>query len=539
MKKAVLIYLEKMLCKAMKKIFLLLVFFSTFMIFSITASASNFPSNFQELQYLNGNQIMPSTGKVRGLVVPVLFENQTQEDKNQMLNTLDFFFNGTDYNNLSVSHFYNISSNEKLELTFEIYNPFQLSRSYLDYERTVLGRGSSLIVQEFLNNTEVNLAEFDSTDDGFVDAIYIIYNRPFERDHHFWEAFTTEYVFSQTNHPTRINNFVFMSYNFFLDYGASYAIRETGRLLGINAFEHLRGEDVMDGMFGDHNPLNKLLLGWINPIICYQSCDRNLRSLQNGELILVTDRKDFDINYDLFTEFILIDYFDINAQINRFGRTDVGFQKSGIRLLSVNIMLYGNERNGFHFNNQLVELISRNFSANLIEFTNNDDLFNIGDLIRPEEYSQLLSSTMLDLGFNIEIKSYEPNLHFNVLVHFVNESPYAPRIEGVQDFEVRINDRIDFLAGVKAFDYHGRPIEELFLSGTFPINIPGTYRMGVIAYDEDGNKAVSHFMVTVTTSANFRNVYITLVVCLGILATIGLISFVFHRHRREILERSR
>ncbi|MCL2521998.1 MAG: hypothetical protein FWE36_03965 [Erysipelotrichales bacterium] len=518
----------------MKKLFLLLGILSISMILLVTVEASEMPKSFQELHNSNGNYVMPSEGQVRGLVIPMLFEERSEEYTSQMIETLNNLFNNRNaYNNLSVSQFYDKSSRGKLNLSFEIYNPFQLSRSYLDYERTVLNRGSSLMVQEFLNATELDLADFDANNNGYVDALYIIYDRAFERDHPFWEAFTKEYAFSQ-NSPTKINNFVFMSYQFFIEYGASYAIRETGRLLGVNAFERLRGEDIMDGLYGDHNPLNKLLLGWVEPIVCYRSCDLNLKSFQDGDLILVTDKQNFNINYDLFSEFILIDYFDVNAPLNSFRRNpDIGFEKSGIRLQRANITLYGNARDGFHFNNQLVELISRNLNVNLLDLTNNQDLFVAGDLIRPEEYTQLLSSTKLDLGFNIEIRAYEPNSHFHVLVHFVNESPYAPRIEGVEDFEIRMNDRIDFLAGIKAFDHQGRPIEELFLTGTFPVNIPGTYRMGVIAYDEDGNKAVSHFMVTVTTSANFRNVYLTLVVCLAILGTVGLFSFAFSRYRKE------
>jgi M6 family metalloprotease-like protein len=120
---------------------------------------------------LEGRRV--SAGEVRGLTVLVQFQDEqasiTQTEVEAMLNGSDFSRNG---NHCSVNRYYQMMSAGALDYTNMVVGPITLSRNR-DYYI------SNLLVEEALDilveEMGVDLAQFDSRREGFVDALSFMY----------------------------------------------------------------------------------------------------------------------------------------------------------------------------------------------------------------------------------------------------------------------------------------------------------------------------------------------------------------------------
>ncbi len=119
---------------------------------------------------LNGRQL--SIGQVRGLTILVNFADVTSTttaaDVEKMINGPDFTENG---NISSVRDYFLTVSNGKLDYTNTVIGPFTLSKKRQHYI-------NDLLVEEALQlavDSGVDLSEFDSRDEGIVDALNILY----------------------------------------------------------------------------------------------------------------------------------------------------------------------------------------------------------------------------------------------------------------------------------------------------------------------------------------------------------------------------
>lgn len=119
---------------------------------------------------LAGRQL--SIGQVRGLTILVNFKDfsssTTAADVDEMINGADFTRNG---NICSVREYFRRVSSGKLDYTNTVVGPFTLSKNRQDYIDT-------LLVEEALNlavASGVNLKQFDSRNEGIVDALNILY----------------------------------------------------------------------------------------------------------------------------------------------------------------------------------------------------------------------------------------------------------------------------------------------------------------------------------------------------------------------------
>jgi M6 family metalloprotease-like protein len=116
-----------------------------------------------------------SSGLVRGLTILVNFQDVTSTttaaDVDEMLNGADFTRNG---NICSAREYFRRMSSGKLDYTNMVVGPFTLSRNRDFYH-------SHLLVPEALQfavNSGVDLKQFDSRNEGIVDALNILYAGP-------------------------------------------------------------------------------------------------------------------------------------------------------------------------------------------------------------------------------------------------------------------------------------------------------------------------------------------------------------------------
>lgn len=303
---------------------------------------------YQDVNEKAGYPITPSLGEVNIVVIPVEFEKSrplssvdrhmrefTEED----LNAINVAFNGESDQSgneywESVSSFYYESSFSKLDLNFDIVDPFtpEISASeFVEYERhgeTGI-EGSSEILREVfsegltMNGEPIDLLSnrYDINNDDYIDGIWMIYNC-FDTEYvesktqPFW-AYTTNYV-SNSDYSTRYANCAlsFLYNDSPKGYDAHTLIHETGHMLGLDDyysyendynFGYLGGIDMMDLNIGDHNAFSKYALGWTKPQIVYEKESTiTLRpSATSGDFAIIPSSY---FNDSAFGEYLLLEY---------------------------------------------------------------------------------------------------------------------------------------------------------------------------------------------------------------------------------------
>ena len=324
-------------------------------------------TNKAAFTYLDVNEsahspITPSTGDVNILVVPVNFDlNSIRQyerrsyidfnDGNNYLEAMEYTFNGTsslDGANPyweSVSSYYKKSSYGKLNLNFEITDPFTpemsasefLSKEDLTSSSSSVG-GSQALITDILehgltkNDVPIDIfdAEYDQNEDGYIDGMWLIYNvidgdLVSSESQPFW-AYTTNYLAKATDTETGEIKIVGTRYancalSFLYDdstlgYDAHTIIHETGHMLGLDDYYsydnsgnygYLGGIDMMDLNIGDHSAFSKYALGWIEPTVIYKNDTTiTLKPFEDtGEALIIPSSY---YNDSAFSEYLILEY---------------------------------------------------------------------------------------------------------------------------------------------------------------------------------------------------------------------------------------
>lgn len=303
---------------------------------------------------------LPSVGDVNVLVIPVFFDSYTIEELNNRINIIDKGFNGTIEDNgyYSVKEFYQISSFNKLNFNFDVFKqPYKPLYNSSYYERHSTD-GSNLILKETLINLDdkIDYSKYDNDKDGYIDGIWLIYDHKvsYSSGNDLWWAYVTGEEM-RTNDNVSSCYYGFAGFDFFnpqfegnsgpyphenILIDTHTFIHETGHLLGLDDYYDYddsrgainggtHGLDYMDFNYGDHGPINKLLLGWLNPIIINDECDVVIKPYAtSGEVYLVT--KTF--KGTLYDSYYLI----INYTNDLLYNTDPYFDQTGILIYEVN-----------------------------------------------------------------------------------------------------------------------------------------------------------------------------------------------------------
>lgn len=298
---------------------------------------------------------MPSIGNVKCLVIPINFESRNKlysVDKN-----IENVFNGKSdtIKYESVSSYYEKSSNKLLNLEFTIldwYTPNYNSSYYESYSKKQ-DSGVDLLVDEALSyyDDKIDYSSFDSDSDGYIDGLWLLYNKEAQRESDFWWAYTSLSDGTKEFDGKKTFGVSFASTSFMNNEASYYVdastyIHETGHLLGLDDYYSynpttsggLYGADMMDGNLGDHSSLSKILLGWVKPTIVEKSGDYTLNPFSkedgSGNVLLVSNHQISTI-YD---EYILIDYFTPEGLNKNQGLflTKLNQSTSGIRVYYAN-----------------------------------------------------------------------------------------------------------------------------------------------------------------------------------------------------------
>ena len=405
----------------------------------VSAKRLNIDYNLKNLPYFDGST--PSIGKLKGLVIPVDFADYPISDK---------IYENTSVSWQSVSSFYYNSSYGKLDLSFDILPWFRLSRNSTYYQNMTENNqkkytgetpGVSAIIHEVLRNAQkdYDLSQYDGNNDGYIDALHIIYSKPmnYTNDDIWWafQYYNFEYKEYDKVCPYY---YVFSSFHFlFKDdefNNTKTLIHETGHLFGLDDYYDysetegynkggLGGFDMMDNNFGDHNPLSKLLLGWINNPILVELKENSSTTInispssKNGDIIILAN--EFDEEKGIFQSYFIIEYINFNSMLAD-GGYDI-FTKSGIRVYRVNAELmtyksddiayeyfkYNNSKTKFNlidsFNNGLFSIYPQS-KYNLKFCANNSDLYFEGDSERNLHYSYISINERENLEYTFHVR---------------------------------------------------------------------------------------------------------------------------------------
>jgi M6 family metalloprotease-like protein len=282
---------------------------------------------YQEVRDLQGYKTaMPAFGNVPMLVIPVSFSDYGCdllvlgcEDTKADIYTA-FFGDEDELRWHSVSSYYRSSSYNQLHIQGTVTDWYTPSISAIELSNNSGLLQSRVILpalQWYRSTYQTDGREFDSDNDGFLDAVYFIYSLTFNPDDPafgnnkdvFW-AFVS-YIGGQANfqQPT-LFYYAWSSVQFMYEDGtylrtdngkvvwgednkpifyphrdnqgnlsvdAHVYIHEVGHLLGLvdyYSYDRQKGDwgasgalDMMDYNIGDHNSYSKAILGWVQPMV--------------------------------------------------------------------------------------------------------------------------------------------------------------------------------------------------------------------------------------------------------------------------------
>lgn len=381
---------------------------------------------------------LPSVGNPKILVIPVAFTDYTAD--NNMVSTLEKAFFGTsdDTGWESLNSYYYKSSYGKLNIEGEVLPVYQTNKSSKYYERK--SDGDYEIIQSALRyyDNVINYADFDSDNDGYIDAIYLVYTCPinYTDSDSMWWAYTYEYFTDEVELYDNVEAdfYLLAGYDFLFETPSSNKklklnletfIHETGHLLGLDDYYDtdlsngpaggLGGGDMMDNNVGDHNAFSKALLGWVNPLIVTNTSTITIEKFSSsGDCVIIA--KNFENS--LFTEFYIIDFYTPDG-LNEMENGNCGlFSSKGIRIYHIDATLASPvDCNSiwdiYAYNNsttdhKLITIVEADGNNDIVSgdeygnYASNSDLFKLNDIWRNMKWYDGTSA-----GFTLEVISID------------------------------------------------------------------------------------------------------------------------------------
>lgn len=311
---------------------------------------------------------LPSLGSPKVLVIPINLDNSKKTD--DVRNSIVKAFKGTSKETgwESVMTYYQKSSYGKLNLDFEVTEWFTPSKTADQYNRQYADENANMPSDDILDEA---LAHFDSTydysdydldNDGYIDSVWLIYNSPvdYSGDDSLYWAYTTQTESETAYDGKKAGYYAFAGTDFIepnqddasydvsdLTYDAHTYIHETGHLLGLDDYYDydeeagitggLYGADMMDYNIGDHGPINKMLLGWVDPCVVSETTTVRIEDFSTtGNFLLVTNKTLSSI-YD---EYFLIEFYNgsglNNHDMQIIDNSDDNKNAIGVRVTHVN-----------------------------------------------------------------------------------------------------------------------------------------------------------------------------------------------------------
>ena len=400
---------------------------------------------------------LPSEDTVKALIIPIDFVDY-RFPKSDLLDLEKAFF-GTEADTgwESVKTYYSKSSYGKLNFTGTITDVYSSNKTASYYTNAYNNDEDAdyYLIKEALEyfDDEIDYSEYDTNNDGYIDALYFIYSTPVDYGDYayessdLWWAYVYQYFTDYEEYYDGVEaNYYFwagsdfmyeaFTYTDYVDYNikinASTYIHETGHMLGLDDYYDyddaigpdggLGGADMMDYTVGDHSSFSKIMLNWTTPYIAdHGSMEIKIKPFESsGDVILVTNKW----NNTYFDEYFLIDYYTPTG-LNQGHKGFNGlFSSSGIRIYHVNSVIdysVGSPQNVdgyfsvFSYNNSdtknnLISFVEadENNSIRTKGITSNTDLFQAGQIFGETVHRDYRLHNNSPLNFTVKIVSITP-----------------------------------------------------------------------------------------------------------------------------------
>ena len=323
--------------------------------------------------YIDG---CPTTGSPAVLVIPVQFTDKLAASSYD-LDKLEDAFTKIDPNDgfYSVYEYYYISSYGQLTLDITVIDSwFTPSRNSTYYKNSIdsegYGNGDMLVMDEAIAYlaTFMDLSKFDSDNNGFIDAIILVNtlsidsNSDFNWAYRYWNYHGDNDGNYYKYDGVSANDYVWASFNFLFesydeDDNPIYTdtsvmntytfIHEFAHVLGVDDYYNYNGDDhpmdgcdVMDAMFGDHNPFSKFNLGWITTsrlVVTDSTVTLTLEDFsKNGDSIIIANNWNEDLG--AYQEYYVLMYYK-NTGLNDYDAGYGYFLRDGVVVYHVNAVL--------------------------------------------------------------------------------------------------------------------------------------------------------------------------------------------------------
>ncbi|MGM9873385.1 MAG: immune inhibitor A domain-containing protein [Bacilli bacterium] len=325
-----------------------------------------------------------SVGENKILVVPVAIKGYEKYATESYRNKIEKAFFGTqaDTGWQSVKSYYELSSYNRLKITGTVTDWYHCELNpdevYAKNNPTYGDGGTYTILDgavNFAKSQGIDLDEYDTDDDGYIDAVWLIYSCPSltklegvtNESNPFW-AFTF-WDYTKRNKGTKTNpvqnTYAWASFDFMISstlpitIDAHTYIHEHGHILGLDDYydterihSPLGGIDMMDLNIGDHCAFSKFSLGWVRPYVVNDECTINLTSFPlTGKFILVRTNES-SYHDTAFDEYLLIEFLtpsnlwqqDSTVSYENGPKT---FTISGVRITHIDARLYSNSLKTF------------------------------------------------------------------------------------------------------------------------------------------------------------------------------------------------
>jgi len=334
---------------------------------------------------MNQNFTFSSQGKQYGLVIPVEINDFPFAEAgygHNYLDAIDRLFNGQGPNETgyweSVSSYYEKSSFGNLKFEFEIAPVYDTKKSTLDL-LTMYGSSADYFTSLAITKLAINdyiqkhgadaTTKFDNDQDGYIDALWIVYSAPDYGSTSRYTGYSTASLFwafatySSDQLPNLItpslHTYAWASISFMTNkvippaVDSHIFIHETGHLLNLpdyysydNKSAQTSGSQgglaMMDLNIGDHDPFSKIALGWSQPYVVEEDAVITIQpNTTYGDAIIIADHW----NGTAFDEYILLDLVvpeginELDASTKYEEGWPKYFTKAGIRMLHVDARL--------------------------------------------------------------------------------------------------------------------------------------------------------------------------------------------------------
>lgn len=330
---------------------------------------------------------MNPIGEQKMLVIPVMFTDYllSEYDQTAMRQTLEkaFFGQEEDVAWESIRTYFEKSSYGQLSITGTVTPVYNAGRTTTDFSLETRTSGPYYtsfdatwnlideVVPWYKNLSGDDLTEYDYDNDGYIDAIYLIYNNPnasnaeynTKGESLFWAFQYSNYgALGTSNIASPVGmNYAWSSIDFSQKgYGVNKIdthtyIHEMGHILGLedyysydaswNDYDALGSLDMQDHNILDHNAYSKYVLGWTKPYIIDETKTTTVIQLRpfesSGDCIMLSS----SWNGSPFDEYLMLEFYTptglnyMDSITGPYHQRASGFTIPGIKLLHVDSRL--------------------------------------------------------------------------------------------------------------------------------------------------------------------------------------------------------